>query len=160
MTAAAICTAAGAAFSAALKRRCAVLRDIAAILAGMQVKIRYRSVRMSELISEAASEARFAHCGFIRAVSENMRGGMTVNEAWNEAAAGALFLTDRDRDILKSIGADLGGSDTDGQLSLLALGASMIDKALEEAERESSAKSRMLLSVWTLCGIGAGILLI
>ena len=155
-----ICTAAGAAFSAALERRCAVLRDIAAIIEGMRVKIRYRSVRMSELISEAASEARFARCGFIHTVSEKMHGGMSVNEAWCEAASRALFITEADRDILKGIGADLGCSDTDGQLSLLALGASMIEKAIDEAERERTAKSRMILSVWTLCGIGAGILLI
>ena len=45
-------------------------------------------------------------------------------------------------------GAGLGGSDTDGQLSLLELGASMISGALEEAERERIKKEKRENSMW------------
>ncbi|MCR4779482.1 MAG: stage III sporulation protein AB [Ruminiclostridium sp.] len=160
MAAAAICTAAGVVFSAALERRCCVLREISAMLAEMQVKIRYRSVRLSELTDELAESGVYPHCSFIRAAADDIRAGMPVSEAWGAAVSKALFLTAGDRDILLGIGSGLGGSDTDGQLSLLALGAAMIGRALEEAERERAAKSRMLLGVWTLCGIGAGIMIL
>lgn len=121
--------------------------------------IRYRSVRMSELISEIAGSRAYSRNPFIRAVSANINAGMPVTEAWDAAASKALFLAETDRDILRGIGAQLGASDTDGQLSLLELGASMINGALEEAERERAGKSRMLMSVWVLCGIGAGIII-
>jgi stage III sporulation protein AB len=130
------------------------------MLAEMKVMIRYRSVRMSELISELAASKAYARNPFLRAAAANISAGMPVNEAWDAAASGALFLTDTDRDILRGIGAGLGGSDTDGQLSLLELGASMISGALEEAERERAGRSRMLFGVWTLCGIGAGIIIL
>ena len=89
-----------------------------------------------------------------------MRSGMTANEAWIDAAGTSPFLSDTDREILTEIGSGLGGSDTEGQLSLLTLGGSMLSRALDEAEQEYRSKSRMLMSVWTLCGIGAGIIII
>ena len=58
------------------------------------------------------------------------------------------------------IGSRLGGTDTEGQLSMLALGSTLISRGLESAELEYSRKSRTLMSVWTLCGIGAGIIII
>lgn|GEM_PF-1589519 len=160
MGAATICTAAGAVFSAILKRRCTVLRETASILDEMQTKIRYRSTRMTELISEISAESAFAGNEFIAGAAAGMRSGLPVSEAWIRAADTAPFYSESDRDILKNIGSGLGNSDTEGQLSQLALGSSMLGRALEEAERECAGKSRMLISVWTLCGIGAGIIII
>ncbi len=115
---------------------------------------------MTELIEETAGEAAFSRNLFIRKVCSGIHSGMTANEAWLEAAETTPFFTDTDREILSEIGTGLGASDTEGQLSLMALGGTMLDRALEDAEREYSGKSRMLMSVWTLCGIGAGIIII
>lgn len=147
-------------FSAALKRRCTALRELSAILDGMRNKIRYRTPRMSELIEETAGEAAFSGNIFIKKVCSGLRSGMTANEAWISSAETTPFFSDTDREILTEIGAGLGNSDTEGQLSLLSLGSAMIGRALEDAEREYAGKSRMLMSVWTLCGIGAGIIII
>ena len=143
-----------------LERRCRALREIAVLLDEMQIKIRYRSPRMTELIEETAAESAFADNAFIRRVCMAMREGSPINEAWSFAAKTSPFLTETDRDILTDIASGLGGSDTEGQLSLLSLGGTMIDRALEQAENDRSGRSRMLMSVWTLCGIGAGIIIL
>ncbi len=115
---------------------------------------------MSDLLEETAGETAFTRCAFLKRVCAGLHAGMTANDAWVYAADTVPFLTDTDREILTEIGAGLGRSDTEGQLSLLELGGSMLDRALDEAEHEYSSRSRMLMSVWTLCGIGAGIIMI
>ena len=126
----------------------------------MSAKIRYRSVRLTELITETAGEGIYADCPFVKLLSENVRAGIPPAEAWESSAANAVFLGSRDRELLYSVGAGLGSSDTEGQLSMLALGSSMLQKALAEAENEYSRKGSTMLGVWTLCGIGAGILIL
>lgn len=132
----------------------------AAMIDEMSAKIRYRSVRIPELMNEIISENTYAGSTFVKCISEELRGGMQINEAWINASEHAGFLGDEERDILKNIGTGLGGSDTDGQLSMLSLAGSMLMRCLEDAENEYAGKSRMIMSVWTLCGIGAGIFII
>lgn len=155
-----ICTAAGAVFSSALKCRCTQLRLIAEMLDEMSSKIRYRSLRISELMNGIAESPAYSGSTFVRCVSELMNSGAPVNEAWIKAAEQAHFFGEEERDILKNIGSQLGDSDTEGQLSMLSLGSTMLMRCLEASEKEYSDKSRMIMSVWTLCGIGAGIFII
>ncbi len=155
-----ICTAAGAAFSSVLKKRCEQLKSIHALLDEMSVKIRYRSVRMTELLSETLAEPAYSRCTFAVRLSESIHGGMQVKDAWRNAADTAVFLAESDRELLRSIGERLGESDTEGQLSMLSLGMSMLSRAFEEADDERIQKSRTIFSVWALCGIGAGIIII
>lgn len=155
-----ICTAAGAVFSSVLEKRCEQLRSISALIDEMSVKIRYRSVRLPELVREISAETSYSGCSFVKILSENIDGGMRINDAWSDSAERAAFLSDGDRDILKSMSVQLGDSDTDGQLALLSSCGSMLQRSLEEAESERDRKARTVFGVWTLCGIGAGIILI
>ncbi len=155
-----ICTAAGAVFSSVLEHRCAQLRSITALVDEMSVKIRYRSVRLPELVREISAESAYSRCSFVKILSEDIQCGMRINAAWKDAADRAAFLADTDRDILRSVSEQLGDSDTDGQISLLASCGSMLLRSLDEAQEERDRKARTLLGVWTLCGIGAGIILI
>ncbi len=126
----------------------------------MSSKIRYRSLRISELMNGIAASPAYSGSTFVRCVSELMNSGVPVNEAWIKAAEQAHFFGEEERDILKNIGSQLGDSDTEGQLSMLSLGSTMLMRCLEASEKEYSDKSRMIMSVWTLCGIGAGIFII
>ena len=155
-----ICTAAGAVFSSALKKRCEQLRVMLSVLDEMSARIRYSPVRMSEMIADIAVGSGCTGCSFMRQTAAGLQRGETANEAWCNAARGALFLGENDRRILADIGGRLGESDTEGQLSMLSLGMGMLSRELEAAERDAAGKSRTLMSVWTLCGIGAGIIII
>ena len=126
----------------------------------MSAKIRYTSVRMPELLLSLSEEGSYAGCFFVQRTALGLREGNTANEAWCEAARTAFFLGDGDRRILCDIGCKLGETDTDGQISMLSLGASMLSRELEAAEREVSGKSSAVMKVWLLCGIGAGIIMI
>ncbi len=155
-----ICTAAGAAFSSALKRRCTMLRSVLGALDEMSAKIRYAGIPLNELIAEMTGERAYSDCTFLKRTAAGMNSGLTASEAWTAAADTTPFFSDNDRRILADIGSRLGGTDTEGQLSMLALGSTLISRELEAAELECSRKSRTLMSVWTMCGIGAGIIII
>lgn len=126
----------------------------------MSARIRYSAVPLYELIGELSESSAHKDCSFLRRVSERIGKGETVQEAWVCVSKTAPFFSETDREILTDIGSRLGGSDTDGQLSMLALAEDMLSRSLEEAERESSRKAHTLLGVWTLCGIGAGMIII
>ena len=155
-----ICTAAGAVFSSALERRCAQLQSISALIDEMSVKIRYRSVRLPELVREISEESAYSGCSFVEILSENIEGGMRINDAWSDSAERASFLSESDRDILKNMSGQLGNSDTDGQLALFASCGSLLMRSINEAESERDRKAKTIFGVWTLCGIGVGIILI
>ena len=137
-----------------------MLRSVLNVLDEMSAKIHYTALPLNELISEMSGESAYSDCAFLKRTAAAMNGGLTAQEAWTAAADTTPFFSENDRRILSDIGCRLGGTDTEGQLSLLALGGSMISRELESAELECSRKSRTLMSVWTLCGIGAGIIII
>ena len=142
------------------KKRCEQLRSVLSLLDEMSAKIRYSSVKMRELLLSLSEEGSYTGCFFVQRTASELQKGSTANEAWCEAARTAFFLTDSDRRILTDIGCKLGETDTDGQVSMLTLGAAMLGRELEAAERDVSAKSGAVLKVWVLCGIGAGIIMI
>ena len=137
-----------------------MLRSVLNVLDEMSAKIRYTAVPLNELITEISGESAYSDCTFLKRTAAGMNGGLTAQEAWTAAAGTTPFFSENDRRILADIGSRLGGTDTEGQLSMLALGSTLISRGLESAELEYSRKSRTLMSVWTLCGIGAGIIII
>ena len=126
----------------------------------MSAKIRYRAVPLPELIGELTEESVYADCAFLRRVGNALNGGLTVQDAWVEAAHTAPFLSDSDRELLADIGSRLGDTDTEGQTSMLALAGDMLSRSLDEAEIDCAKRARALIGVWTMCGIGAGIIIL
>ena len=155
-----ICTAAGAVVSSALRLRCKQLRTMLSLTGEISAKIRYRAVPLPELIEELSCESVYSDFGFLKRVNGYLNGGMTVQEAWVNAAKTAPFYSDGDREIIADMGNRLGDTDTAGQLSMLALAGDMLSRSLDEAEIDCTKRAKAIISVWTLCGIGAGIIII
>lgn len=130
------------------------------LIGEMAAKIRYRSVPLTELMTELSESSAYSGCAFLAGVNSGMKQGETVPDAWVKSARKAPFISDTDRDILADLGARLGDSDTEGQLSMLALASEMLGRSLELAEQDCTKRAQSLFTVWALCGIGAGIVIL
>ena len=58
------------------------------------------------------------------------------------------------------LGDSLGQTDTEGQLSFLAMYEELIKKNLEQAAKMYAEKGRMYRSVGLLCGLAVGIMVL
>lgn len=155
-----ICFVIGMIFSAGLKMRVLQLRKFVAMLDEMAVMIRFRAVRTRELIEEISRHESFASFIFLNILNECLELDDDINHSWKTAAARSVFLSESDKDILLSVGEQIGSTDIDGQLSMLALNKSLAERNLFQAENEYRTKGKMLRTVWGLCGLAAGIMVI
>ncbi len=155
-----ICTAAGVVFSLALKQRCKQLRMMLSLIGEVSSEIRYSAVPLPELMRELSEKCSYRDLAFLGKVCEGTEHGMTVQDAWTRAVETASFLNENDREILYDVGGRLGESDTDGQLLMLSQAEEMLSRSLTEAEADCSRRAGAILRVWTLCGIGAGMVII
>lgn len=151
----------GTAVSAGMKTRILQLEKLTAMINEMEILIRFRAMRVSELINELSSQEVFRNFLFLNILNECMNDeSMNVNECWCIAAKKSVFLSDSDKRILYNIGEQLGSTDIDGQLSMLVMNKALAQRNLIEAEEEFRIKGKMFRNVWGLCGIAAGIMLI
>lgn len=126
----------------------------------MSTRIRYSAVPLGELVNLLSESGAHKDCTFLKRVVGRIESGETVQDAWVNVSKTAPFFSETDRAILNDMGSRLGETDTDGQLSMLTLAGTMLKRSLEEAESECSRKAHTLFSVWTLCGFGAGMIII
>lgn len=131
-----------------------------AMFAEMSSQLRYRAVRTDELLRTLCGQSTLARSGFISLLGQELEKGSLPQEAWKCAAEECPYLDDGDRSILLRIGERLGATDTEGQLSLLALGTELAGKNLLLAEEESRVKGSMMKKTGLLCGAAAAIMIL
>lgn len=137
------------------------LEKLSAMINEMEILIRFRAMRINDLINELSEQEMFRNFLFMNNLNEYLSDeSMNINECWCVASKKTLFLSEDDKRILFSIGEQLGGTDIDGQLSMLALNKTLAQRNLSEAQEEFRIKGRMFRNIWGLCGIAAGIMLI
>ncbi len=117
-------------------------------------------MRTREVIEEIAEHSSLENFVFLDILGECLEIEEDVNKGWKNAAKRTLFLSSSDKDILVNVGEQIGSTDINGQLSMLALNKSLAERNLLQAEEEYRIKGRMLRTVWCLCGIAAGIMAI
>ena len=130
------------------------------MLEEMSVLIRYRAIRTKDLIEEISGHESFSGFIFLNMLSDFIQTEEDVNKSWKEAATKAFFLNESDKDILLSVGEQIGNTDIEGQISMLELSKSLAKRNLNDAENEYRIKGKMIRTAWSLCGLAAGILII
>jgi stage III sporulation protein AB len=115
----------------------------------MALLIRFRTLPVRELFAE------LSRYEFIRAVgaSEDFR------DNWAKAADDLTELQEGERGVLKSVGAALGTSDVDGQLSMLEVNTRLLDKYADEAHEQYERKGKLYRTCGLLAGLFAAILI-
>jgi len=155
-----ICFLIGNIIPAGMRMRVVQLEKLISMLDEMSVLIRFRAIRTYELIKEISEQECFKNFIFLNILNGYIEDSSDINEGWRNAACYAMFFNESDRSILLNVGEQLGGTDIDGQLSMLNLNKILAERNLSEAQNEYRVKGKMIKSVWSLLGIAAGIMII
>ncbi len=146
--------------SAGLKMRVLQLRKFIAMLDEMSVMIHFRAIRAKDLIMEISRHESFGSFIFLNILTDCLELDDDVGASWKEATKRTFFLNESDKDILLCVGEQIGSTDIDGQLSMIAASRTLAEQNLVQAEDEYRIKGHMLRNVWSLCGLAAGIMII
>lgn len=155
----------------------AILLIAAGALAGY-MESRKLSMRVKRLeaffrfLSAAKTEIRYAalpledvlkrHGGEVFCFPRESEGTEEWVDGWKKSAAQGKYqdgFAEKDREMLKNFCAGFGSSDTQGQTAHLELYENLAASALEEAERERAAKSKLYRMLGIFGGAAAAILL-
>lgn len=137
--------------SLSIKKRVKFLSQCAEMLEEFEVRIRYGSEEIAEIITELAASGRYGRLGFLAEITER-----DFRPQW-EKAVQRLPLNKDDARLLLDLGARLGASDLAGQLSMLESAKIRLERSLEDAAKEYAEKGRMFRSAGVLCGIACAV---
>lgn len=141
-----------------LKKREEALTEILRFLEEMSVQIHYRILPVEQLIAEM-SGGRFR---FLDSVYEKLNEQKSIDwrTAWEDAAKDTNELNAEDRELLISVGKQLGTSDVAGQLAMFELNKALFSSRLAGASEENLKKSKMYRSVGLFAGLGAAAIIL
>lgn len=127
----------------------------------MAVMIRFRAIPVGELMTYVLYKESYSSSAFLCRLKDYFESGnMHNSEIWCKALQETLYLTEEDKEIIRSVGNNLGESDTEGQLSMLSIASEQIGKKLDTATAERMKNERLVLSMWMFTGVGLGIMII
>ncbi len=123
--------------------------------------IRFRAVPVGELLSSLLSKDRYEKSMFLHKLKEGFEGeNIQIKNIWGKALEETVYLNTDDKEIILSVGNNLGDTDTEGQLSMLTMASELIGKNLDTAVSEKLKSEKLVLSMWMFTGIGIGIMVI
>ena len=155
-----ICFIIGMIASTTLKMRVVQLRKLITMLDEMSVLIQFRALKTRELIKEISEHDCLGSFIFLDILSECLEFESDINIGWKTAVKQTAFLNSSDKDIMLSVGDQIGTTDINGQISMLELNKNLAERNLYQAEEEYRIKGKMLRTVWCLCGLAAGIMIL
>lgn len=83
-----------------------------------------------------------------------------VNEAWNQAVEENICLKKEDKFTIKMFGKLLGKTDKSGQINEINVTTKLLDRLIENAEKEREKNYKLFKTLGTTVGIGICIILI
>ncbi len=144
-----VCSSFGIMFSVRLGEKVTRLKAIRAMIEEISVIIRYKASPISEVIEEISNNSVFESLTFLKELK--LTASAPVNDAWAEAV-NASNLSDEEKTLVLEIGASLGTSDKDGQISSLELYKIKTAEQIELATKKYNDKSKLYRSLGVLCG--------
>ncbi len=148
----------GRLMAARLKRRCTLLYDLQQGLLCLLNQISYGALPLRQALAAAASAAGGAEPVFAAAAAQLAQAdGRTAGEIWQSSLAlldGVL--TEEDRRVLRSIGAELGLTGREEQVQRLEL----LRLRLAGLEQEARASAGDFVKLWRSLGAAGGVVLV
>ena len=157
---AAAVTLAGYMKSEALYRREIRCRSIRECLIRSSYLIRYRSLTVYELCAELKNSPFSSDLSFINSLPEEHIQGIGFSSLWESALDMQTDMETEERQLLHRLGSELGNSDTEGQLKMLAALAEEASILHERRRTEYETHGRLWRSVGVLAGLMAAVLII
>ncbi len=153
------CCSVGLNLSLTMKKKLERLNIFRRMADEISTLIRYRSLTVREIIellksNDAYGEITFLHTGDFNDKSR------PVGEIWVESVMSDFSLSSEEKKLISQLGTQLGTTDTQGQLSVIAVFNEGIGKMLEKQSEKYAVKGKLYRSMGILAGAMAGILII
>ena len=143
-----------------IKRKRERLETEEKIIEEISVMIRWNSLTLNEIAEELFNNKIYSNVEFLKKLSECCNGKCSFPAAWENAVLSDKNLCKEEKKVLLEVGATLGTTDKEGQLSALELYGARIKK-MEESEAEKyRIKGRMYRSLGVTAGAMIGIIII
>lgn len=139
------------------KERLAIIHKI---LSDISDYIRWNSFTMHEIADRLLEKEEFAKLDFTVKLSENCKQMRSFPKAWEKAVTSDDKLSEQEKKLLKDIGGSLGTTDVTGQLSVIAIYMSELEKMVAEESEKYRVKGKMYRSLGIAFGAMTGILII
>ena len=152
----------GITFSKRLNDRVKILILMRQMLEELSIQIRFQALTVFELLQSLCGNIQLQELVFLNNVQENILPNISFYEAWIKGIDewNNSPLRTEDISFLKNVGATLGNSDIEGQLSTLELHKENLERLLESAIIERDKKSKLYRSLGILSGTFISIMLL
>ncbi len=150
-------------FASYQARRAEMLRRIVLMITVIETQLRYACLPVADLLRVLGENPAFSELGFIRCTREKMCFGEPFPDAWREsveAESDICRLLSGSVHYLAALGAEIGSTDLEGQLSCCEYYKNIFT-AEQEIQAEKSRKySKLFPSLGLMLGISAAIIIV
>lgn len=143
-----------------IKRKIQRLETERKILGDVSVMIRWNALTLHEIAEELSQNKSYSDFDFIKNLMENLISTRSFPESWEKAVISDKSLCTEERKILLDVGAALGTTDKEGQLSSLEIFDMRLKKIVEAEEEKYKIKGKMYRSLGVTAGAMIGIIII
>lgn len=150
-------------FAAFQKKRVTLLGTVILMVSSAETRLRYACLPVADLLKSLNENTALSELKFIKICREKVCFGEAFPDAWKESIEGETELCrllGKSAKNLVSMGAELGSTDLDGQLSCCEYYKKLFECDLEEQREKSGRYSKLFPSMGILLGISAAILII
>ncbi len=135
-----------------LERLCQMLR-------AFSVQMEFRADTVEELFEMLCAESAYAMFSFPRIILDHLSRGVSLSEAWRIGLTADGAVPEMAKEQLLPLGDELGASDIIGQVETLAQYRSRLEAQAAQQSTRAATLQRLYLSMGTLAGMMAAILL-
>lgn len=127
----------------------------------VKIEINYTNSSLPLIIENFSSQDTFETLDFLNLCQEKMNQGADFPFAWKNAITQSSqpYIED-EKDKLINLGASLGTSDLNGQLSLLNMYSIYFDEFLTQAKKQKDKYSNMSVSLGVFIGLAVFVLVL
>lgn len=123
------------------------------------IMIRYRSLSVYEIARELKKSDTLSDIEFIRNLPEEFE-NESFQSVWKSALKEDKSIGKEEKNLLNSFAESFGSSDTQGQLSAIALLSEGLKSTEQKRGREYEEKGRLYRSLGLIAGIMMGIMIV
>ncbi len=130
------------------------------IIEEISVLIRWNSLTLNEIAEELSKNNTFSEFEFIKNLVKNCCSEYSFPKSWEKSVLNDKSFCAEEKKILLEVGAALGTTDKEGQLSTLELYSLRLEKLIEEEKEKYKVKGKMYRSLGVTTGAMIGIIII
>lgn len=144
-------------------KKTAVIADVLLMITVIETQLRYICLPVSDLLRTLCDNSRLENLCFLKKCKDRVDNGEPFPQAWKESVENEnelCRLLSGHCSYLLRLGADIGSTDIQGQLSCCEYYKDIFAKELKEREENGKKYSRLYPTIGLMLGVSAAILII